>query len=129
MRKPGPPSEIPPPLELECLKALWILGEGDVKDVRELLEKRRPLAYTTVMTLLDRLEKRGSATRRKQGRRFVYTPSVSRDTLRQLALETLIEDFFDGSEPELRQYLDGAVPSKPAPVPDDQRSTLDASLL
>jgi predicted transcriptional regulator len=129
MRKPGPPSEIPPPLELQCLKALWTLGEGDVKDVRGALIERRPLAYTTVMTILDRLAKRGSVARRKAGRRYIYTPSISRDTLRQLAVEALVEDFFDGSERDLRQYLGGASPSRPAPEVTDHRSILDASLL
>lgn len=105
MRKPGPPAEIPPPLELECLKALWTLGQGNVKDVREILTQNRKLAYTTVMTVLDRLEKRGRVERCKQGRRFVYSPAVSRDTLRRLAVDALLEDFFDGSERSLLDYL------------------------
>ena len=105
MRKAGPPAEIPPPLELECLKALWTLGEGNVKDVREVMTESRNLAYTTVMTVLDRLEKRGKVARRKQGRKFVYTPAVSRDALRRLAVDALIEDFFDGSESQLADYI------------------------
>ena len=107
MRKPAPPPEIPPPLELECLKALWTLGQGNVKDVREILTQNRNLAYTTVMTVLDRLEKRGRVERSKQGRRFVYSPAVSRDTLRRLAVDALLEDFFDGSEESLLDYLQG----------------------
>ena len=47
--------DIPPPLEVECLKALWALGEGNVKDVRRAMAGNRNLAYTTVMTVLDRL--------------------------------------------------------------------------
>jgi predicted transcriptional regulator len=131
MRKAGPPPEIPPPLELECLKALWILGEGNVKDVREVLTQNRNLAYTTVMTVLDRLEKRGRVARRKQGRRFVYTPSVSRDTLRRLAVDALLEDFFDGSEASLVDYLDpGRKPPVDAePARAQNSSTLDAALL
>ena len=129
MRKAGPPPEIPPPLELECLKALWTLGEGNVKDVREVLTQSRNLAYTTVMTVLDRLEKRGRVERRKQGRMFVYTPAVSRDTLRRLAVEALVGDFFDGSERSLVEYL------RPDHAPDPPRqnqlrpSSLDAALL
>lgn len=97
--------EIPPPLELQCLKALWRLGEGSVHDVQELLGASRNLAYTTVMTGLDRLEKRGCVARRKQGRRFIYTPRVSRDTLRAAAVKELIDGFFDSSESELAEYL------------------------
>jgi predicted transcriptional regulator len=46
--------ELPPRLELLCLKALWTLGEGSVNDVRRVVSETKPLAYTTVMTLLDR---------------------------------------------------------------------------
>ncbi|HEY3740965.1 MAG TPA: BlaI/MecI/CopY family transcriptional regulator [Bryobacteraceae bacterium] len=131
MRKAGPPPEIPPPLELECLKALWTLGEGNVKDVRDVLTASRKLAYTTVMTVLDRLEKRGKVARRKQGRKFVYTPAVSRDTLRRLAVDALIEDFFDGSETQLAQYVRSAEAPVDDGVPEETpvRSTLDAALL
>ena len=100
-------AEIPPPLELECLKALWTLGEGNVKEVREILTRNRKLAYTTVMTVLDRLEKRGGVERRKQGRLYVYIPVVTRDTLRRLAVDALVGDFFDGSESRLGEYLRG----------------------
>jgi predicted transcriptional regulator len=126
MRKAGPPPEIPPPLELECLKALWTLGEGNVEDVREVLTERRKLAYTTVMTVLDRLEKRGRVERRKQGRKFVYTPAVTRDTLRRLAVEALVDDFFDGSEEELAQYLRT---DREPPDIETTSPTLDAALL
>ena len=72
---------IPPPLELECLKALWTLGEGNVSQVRQELAGTRPLAYTTVMTVLDRLAHKGVISRRKAGRAFLYVPQVSRETL------------------------------------------------
>ena len=117
--------EIPPPLELECLKALWTLGEGNVKDVREILTQNRKLAYTTVMTVLDRLEKRGGVERRKQGRLYVYIPVVTRDTLRRLAVDALVGDFFDGSEERLGEYLRGTE-QKVSPL---RTSTMDAALL
>ena len=56
---------VPPPLELLCLNALWSLGQGSVKDVRQLVTTSRPLAYTTVMTVLERLSRRGIVTRRR----------------------------------------------------------------
>jgi predicted transcriptional regulator len=110
MRPPGssagrPPREIPPPLELECLKALWGIGEGTVRDVREILVGNRNLAYTTVMTVLDRLEKRGGVSRRKHGRSFVYSPKVSQEAVRRYAVKELIDAFFGGSEEALRSYL------------------------
>ena len=129
MRKPGPPPEIPPPLELECLKALWTLGQGNVKAVRDILTQDRNLAYTTVMTVLDRLEKRGRVQRRKQGRFFVYSPAVARDTLRRLAVDALLEDFFDGSEQALANFLIGPPHREEPRSRESQRSTLDAALL
>ena len=104
--------EIPPPLELECLKALWTLGEGNVKDVRAALTSSRNLAYTTVMTLLDRLARKGGVTRRKVGRSFVYSPALSRGVLRRLAVQDLVDRYFDGSRQGLAEYLknSGAAP-------------------
>jgi len=107
MRKPAPPRDIPPPLELECLKSLWKLGEGSVKDVRDDLAANRNLAYTTVMTLLDRLVKKGGAARRKAGRMFVYAPVLPRDHARRLAVQELVDSFFNGSREELLAFLQG----------------------
>lgn len=105
MRKRAQPRDIPPPLELKCLKALWRLGEASVKDVREDLAASRNLAYTTVMTLLDRLVKKGGASRRKTGRMFVYAPVLPKDLLRRLAVKELVDSFFDGSEEQLLEFL------------------------
>jgi len=98
-------SEIPPPLELECLKVLWKLGEGSVKDVRHGLTANRNLAYTTVMTVLDRLARKGGVARRKAGRSFLYAPVLSKDGLRRLAVRDLVNSFFEGSEDALLAYL------------------------
>jgi BlaI family transcriptional regulator, penicillinase repressor len=108
MRKPAPPRDIPPPLELECLKALWGMGEGTVRDVREILVGNRNLAYTTVMTVLERLEKRGGVSRRKNGRSFIYAPKVSQEAIRRYAVKELVETFFGGSDEALRSYLQDA---------------------
>ncbi|MBX9601939.1 MAG: BlaI/MecI/CopY family transcriptional regulator [Bryobacteraceae bacterium] len=97
---------MPPPLELECLQALWQIGNGSVRDIQEALSRRRPLAYTTVMTLLARLARRGAVDRRKVGRCFLYTPTVSEEMLRDLAVREVIRCHFGGSEPALAMYLD-----------------------
>jgi predicted transcriptional regulator len=97
--------DVPPPLELHCLNALWSLGEGGVGEVRRVVGQTRPLAYTTIMTVLERLVRKGKVTRRKSGRAFVYTPSTSRDELRRTAIRELLDGFFDGSEEELVMFL------------------------
>jgi predicted transcriptional regulator len=99
--------ETPPPLELLCLRALWTLGEGAVKDVREAVCASRPLAYTTIMTVLERLVRKGRLVRRKAGRAYVYVPSASREEMRQVAVRELLDGFFDGSESQLAAFLAG----------------------
>ena len=98
--------ELPPPLEMACLNALWELGEGNVEEVRVCVSRHRPLAYTTVLTLLDRLSRRNAVSRRKEGRGFRYQPSIERDKLRRLALGQLLDHHFDGSTANLRVFLE-----------------------
>src|ERR1041385_7526291 len=101
--------EVPPPLELLCLNALWSLKEGNVKDVQQVVARKRPLAYTTIMTVLDRLVRKGLLARRKVGRAFLYAPQTARDAMRRTALRELVDGFFDGSHQELMRFL-GAQP-------------------
>ncbi|MFB3777304.1 MAG: BlaI/MecI/CopY family transcriptional regulator [Bryobacteraceae bacterium] len=129
MRRPAPPRDIPPPLELECLKSLWKLGEASVKDVREDLAANRNLAYTTVMTLLDRLVKKGGASRRKTGRMFVYAPVLPKDLLRRLAVKELVDSFFNGSEDELLSFLRGQPSDRAAGAAASDDRGLDTALL
>jgi len=109
--------DIPPPLELLCLNALWSIGQGKVRDVRELVAPSRALAYTTVMTILDRLARRGVVTRSKEGRAFVYAPSVSRDAMRRLALKEFLDSYFESSQDQLVRFLQAEPRAElPAPV-------------
>jgi len=130
--------DVPPPLELLCLKALWTLGEGDVKHVRELVAKSRPLAYTTIMTVLDRLVRKGTLARRKVGRAFVYVPLVPRDVMRRTAIRELLDGFFDGSEEQLLAFLRAGGEQAaaavvgggaPAATPGDDEANIDTVLL
>jgi predicted transcriptional regulator len=79
-RKPAPLG----PLENTVMEVVWSRGESNVRDVADRLE--RPLAYTTVMTTLDRLYKKGLLDRKKSERAFIYSPRLSRiEWERQLA--------------------------------------------
>ncbi len=120
--------EVPPPLELMCLRALWALEEGNVKAVQQVVAQTRPLAYTTIMTVLDRLVRKGMLVRRKVGRAFVYVPQASRDAMRRAAVRELLEGYFDGSEEELIRFLRGGEGQPPAARRDsDER--IDTVLL
>lgn len=101
-------SPLPPPLEMACLGVLWTRGEGTVRDVAAALAPRHTFAYTTVMTLLERLVRRGQLQRRKQGRSFVYAPAHDPEELRTVAVEEFVRSYFGGSRDELRRWLDGS---------------------
>ncbi|MFB3827174.1 MAG: BlaI/MecI/CopY family transcriptional regulator [Bryobacteraceae bacterium] len=126
MRKPGSRRDVPPPLELACLRALWALEEGSVKQVQQMVCRAKPLAYTTIMTVLERLVKKGAVARRKAGRAFLYAPQTTRDTMRRLAVRELLDCFFDGKEDDLLAYLQTQRSAESQPKSE---ARLDAVLL
>jgi predicted transcriptional regulator len=93
------------PLELECLSVLWPLGESTVREIHGALAETRPRAYTTVMTIMDRLAQKGIVTRRKVGRAFRYQASLSAEEARLKAVQKIVEGFFDGSPEALAAHL------------------------
>jgi BlaI family transcriptional regulator, penicillinase repressor len=98
------------PLELDCMNMLWPMGEGTVREIRDALAPRRPRAYTTIMTIMDRLARKGVVERRKTGRAYTYRPNLSAENARAQALSQVIESFFGGSKESLMAHLDGAQP-------------------
>jgi len=93
------------PLELECMSALWAMGEGTVRDILDKLAVARPRAYTTVLTIMDRLAQKGIVTRRKLGRAYRYRANLSADEARLKAVERIVAGFFDGSADALAAHL------------------------
>src|SRR5579862_10061918 len=85
------------PLELDCMNALWRLGQATVRDIHASLTPTRPRAYTTIMTILDRLTQKGVVERQKSGRAWLYRPVVSEEEARNRAIAQLVDGFFDGS--------------------------------
>ena len=121
--------DVPPPLELLCLRALWALREGNVKQVQTLVSQSRPLAYTTIMTVLERLVRKGRLRRRKAGRAFIYSPEATRDVMRRAAIRELVEGFFDGSEDELIRFLRESEAESRAALTHAGADTIDTVLL
>jgi predicted transcriptional regulator len=78
------------PLEVASMQVLWSRGQGTVRDVIQALN--RPLAYTTVMTTLDRLYKKGLLDRRKSVRAFLYSPRMSRQEWDQKRVNNFVTD-------------------------------------
>jgi predicted transcriptional regulator len=76
-------------LERKVLEETWRRGETTVRDVFLAFEER--IAYTTLMTTLDRLYKKRLLSRRKDGRAFLYAPLVTREELEQGIREDVID--------------------------------------
>src|SRR3954451_24516248 len=85
------------PLEIAVMEILWEHGESNVHDVVQRLS--RPLAYTTVMTTLDRLYKKGLLDRRKEERAFFYAPRFTRAEWERKRAGELLAAFFAGPQP------------------------------
>ncbi|HUK31389.1 MAG TPA: BlaI/MecI/CopY family transcriptional regulator [Candidatus Acidoferrum sp.] len=95
------------PLELDCMNALWPLEEATVRQVQEALAPRRPRAYTTIMTILDRLAQKGVVGRRKVGRAYVYVANLRNGEAQEHAVAQVIDGFFGGSRDALAAHLSG----------------------
>jgi predicted transcriptional regulator len=102
------------PLELDCMKTLWPVGEATVREIRERLAPRLPRAYTTIMTIMDRLARKGVVERHKTGRAYVYRPVLAAEDARAQALRQVIENFFEGSKEALLAQLGNPPESRPS---------------
>ena len=104
---------LPTARELDALKVLWRLQQASVRDIYlQLLTANPNLAYTTVLSLIQTMEKKGFVRRDGHGRglKHLYRSNVSPErTLRELASEFL-DRVFDGA---VSQYLVSALESKP----------------
>jgi BlaI family penicillinase repressor len=93
------------PLELDCMNTLWPMGEASVRQIRDQLAGRLPRAYTTIMTIMDRLARKGVVERRKTGRSYVYRANLSAEEARTQALGQVVEGFFGGSKEAVLREL------------------------
>ena len=81
-------------VELELMLILWHLGEGTVHKVLEQLPVSRPMAYTTVSTMIRILEKKGVVASRKVGKAHIYSPRVSKEDYEASALGKVMHTLF-----------------------------------
>jgi predicted transcriptional regulator len=91
------PNPVPPPLhelEAEVMEELWKSGEAPVRTVMDALNGRtgKPRAYTTYMTIMARLHKKGMLVRRREGKTDFYAPSQDRDQYMALRARAQVED-------------------------------------
>lgn len=92
--------------ELEVLRALWDAKAASVRDVlNHLHEHGRQVAYTTVQTVLSRLEQKGYVRSDKSGLAFVYRAKISREQFSQSRLSSLLDQLYDGAAGPLALQL------------------------
>ena len=91
--------------QLEIMKVVWRLGEATVRDVYEDLRLHRPVAYTTVMTMMKNMEAKGHLNKRSEGRAFVYTAAVAEDRMIRRIVGDFIDRVFNGSTEPLLAHL------------------------
>lgn len=92
-------------VELELMSIVWDQGEAKVKDILAALPVGRPLAYTSVSTILRILEKKGVLASRKEGRAHVYYPLVAKSDYEVISLQHLVENVFSGTPSSLVRCL------------------------
>jgi len=87
------------------MKIVWKKGEATVHDVRGVLNKHRNLAYTTILTTLRNLERKGYLNHKQGGRSHIYLPKLDEETVARRTVLHLMENFFDGSPARLANAL------------------------
>ena len=92
-------------LESDVIRTVWEKGEASVQDVKDALEPKRPLAYTTVMTVMSRLSEKGLLRRRKEGRAYIYSPASSQEKLAGSMLNSLVDRLYDGATDKAIAHL------------------------
>jgi BlaI family transcriptional regulator, penicillinase repressor len=91
--------------ELAIMKVVWKLGDASVRDVYETLRKERPVAYTTVMTMMSTLEAKGYLKKRPDGRAFRYRPARTEQRVISGIVREFVDRVFEGASRPLLAHL------------------------
>jgi BlaI family transcriptional regulator, penicillinase repressor len=102
MRTPHPTLT---PQELAIMKVVWQLDKATVRDVYETVREKRPVAYTTVMTMMKILEEKGYLTKTQVDRAHVYRPSRPRQQVMGAMVRDFVDRVFDGAAGGLLLHL------------------------
>lgn len=94
--------------EMDIIQALWTLGKATVSEVhKKLTDSGVEVAYTTVQTMLNRLERKGRVGREVAGRAYIYRPLLKEPAALSVAIGKVADRFFGGSVEELATHLVG----------------------
>jgi predicted transcriptional regulator len=91
--------------ELEIMKVVWEIETATVRDVYEVLLRRRKIAYTTVMTMMNILEEKGYLKKRAEDKAHVYRPAQPKAKVIRAMVQEFVERVFNGSAEPLLVHL------------------------
>jgi len=92
-------------LQRAVIEVVWELGEASVHQVRKRLARRKRLAYTTILTAMQKLEKAGWLRHRTQGKSYIYLPTRTREEAGANSVRRFAERVFDGDALLMFQHL------------------------
>ncbi len=92
-------------LQLRIMQALWEQQPATVADVQEALGPASGLAYTTIATMLRKMEERGLVTHESRGRKFLYRAAVSEREVTRSMTHDLLDRLFEGSLASMVDHL------------------------
>ena len=93
------------PHELDIMKLVWEREEATVRDVYEALRARRRFAYTSVLTMMNVLERKGHLRKRAEGRSFVYQAARPRGQVVRAMVREFVQRVFNGAAEPLLVHL------------------------
>jgi BlaI family penicillinase repressor len=93
------------PHELDIMKLVWEREEATVRDVYEALRARRRIAYTSVLTMMNVLERKGHLRKRAEGRSFVYQAARPRGQVVRAMVREFVQRVFNGAAEPLLVHL------------------------
>ena len=91
--------------ELAIMKVVWRRESATVREVYETLRERRPVAYTTVMTMMSTLETKGYLKKTAEGRAFRYRPARPERRVMSALVQDFLDRVFDGAARPLLAHL------------------------
>ncbi len=92
-------------LEIDIMNIVWRLRRVTVRQIVDSLRAQRPLAYTTVQTVLSILTQKGVVRHTREGRAFVYTAIVKPEGVRREVIQAVVDKLFAGSSQSLVLHL------------------------
>ncbi len=92
-------------LEIDIMNIVWRLRRATVRQIVDSLRDQRPLAYTTVQTVLSILNQKGVVRYTREGRAFVYTAIVKPEGVRREVIQAVVDKLFAGSSQSLVLHL------------------------